>query len=260
MNLSIEVDVNGEVRKYRFGEVTDITVGREDDNLISPIVDSISRHHARIFFKDSSWFVKDLDSTNGSFLNDKKLAQEERLSNGDKLRFGKISATVTFEVQAELKSLPPAANAPVVPEKFAPAKPVSAAPAAAPAKPAPAPAAAPAAAPAKPAPAVDDVPELPVDDVPELTPVAPEPPKPPVSPISPITPIKPVLKKPVLGGGLKAGLKLPPRPGAAGAGLKLPPKPAAGLKAGLKLPPKANNALKPGLKLPPKTGAADAAK
>ena len=257
MNLKIDVEVNGEVRKYRFGEVTDITVGREDDNLISPIVDSISRHHARIFFKDSSWFVKDLDSTNGTFLNDKKIAQEERLSNGDKIRFGNAAAahvdvTITFEVQAELKPLPPAASAPVVPEKFAPAKPAVPEPAPAPKPAAPAPA---------PVPPVDDVPELPVDDVPELKPVAPEPPKSPISPISPVTPIKPALKKPVLGGGLKAGLKLPTRPGAAGAGLKLPPKPDAGLKAGLKLPPKANNALKPGLKLPPKTGpAADAAK
>ena len=246
MNLSIEVDVDGAVRKYRFGEVTDITIGREDDNVISPIVDSISRHHARIFFKDSSWFVKDLDSTNGSFLNDKKIEQEERLSNGDKLRFGKITATIALETQAELKSLPPTANAPVVPEKFA----------SAPAAPVPAPAPAPAAAPT-PAPAavVDDVPELPVDDVPELKPDAPEPPKPPASPLSPITPVKPALKKPVLGGGLKPGLKLPPRPGAAGAGLKLPAKPAGGLKPGLKLPPKPAGGLKPGLKLPTKPGA-----
>ncbi len=72
--------------------------------------------------------------------------------------------------------------------------------------------------------------------------------------------VKPLIRKPVIGGGLKPGLKLPPKP-ATGLkpGLKLPPKPA-GLKPGIKLPPKTTFQLKPGLKLPPKPGAGGPAK
>lgn len=234
MNLKTVVEVNGEARTYLFGEVTDITIGRNDDNIISPIVESISRHHAKLFFKDGDWYVHDLDSTNGSFLNDSKITKVEKISHGDKLRFGEVTITVSLCQPSAVKDMPAPSASPVVPEKFekspaTPAAPVTpVAPAAAPAAPA-----APAPAPA--VPVTDDVPELPVE---ELAPVASEPPKKDASPISPITPVKPALKRPVLGGGLKSGLKLPPKPNAMRPGLKLPPKPAVGLKPGLKLPGK----------------------
>ncbi|MBO5642930.1 MAG: FHA domain-containing protein [Kiritimatiellae bacterium] len=228
MNLKITFDVNGENRVYLFGEVTDITIGREDDNLISPILNSISRHHAKIFFKDSEWFVQDLNSTNGSFLNDKKIDKPEKLSQGDTVRFGELKIAISFCEPTGVKQMPAPAVEPVVPEKFD-------TPVVVPQTPAP----------VEPAveklePVVDDIPELPPV---EEKPAAAEPPK-AISPISPISPIKPALKKPVLGGGLKAGLKLPPKPNAMRPGLKLPPKPAVGLKPGLKLPGKTDAEVK----------------
>lgn len=241
MNLKISIGVNGGTREYKFGEVTEVTIGREDDNLISPIVDSISRHHARIFFKEDAWFVEDLDSTNGSFKGDERLAAKTpvKVLDGDKFRFGKVE--IVFEllgapVASVVKELPKPATEPVVPSctqnvKLPEVAPVAAVP--------------PPKAPEAMLEPVDDIPELKPE---EMKPVAPaeaaagaEAPK-SASPLSPISPAKPVLKKPVLGGGLKPGLKLPPRPGAAGGlkpGLKLPPKPAAGgLRPGLKLPGK----------------------
>lgn len=220
MNLKITFDVNGENRVYLFGEVTDVTIGREDDNLISPILDSISRHHAKFFFKESQWFVQDLNSTNGSFLNDKKIDKPEPLSQGDVVRVGELKISISLCEPTGVKEMPSPAIEPVVPEKFE--APVTAVKAEVP----------------QPAvvenlePVVDDIPDFPAT---EDKPAAEEPPK-AVSPISPISPIKPALKKPVLGGGLKTGLKLPPKPNAMRPGLKLPPKPAAGIKPGLKLP------------------------
>lgn len=47
----------------------------------------ISRFHAELFWKGSDLMIKDLGSTNGVFVNGKKIA-EESLHNGDKILFG----------------------------------------------------------------------------------------------------------------------------------------------------------------------------
>lgn len=65
----------------------DFKVGREvgcDLMLDNP---HISRFHAEIFWKGSQLFIKDLGSTNGVFVNGRKIA-EEPLHNGDKVLFG----------------------------------------------------------------------------------------------------------------------------------------------------------------------------
>ena len=46
------------------------------------------QQHARLFAKNNSWFVEDLGSTNGTFVNDQKLAAPAMLQPGDKVRVG----------------------------------------------------------------------------------------------------------------------------------------------------------------------------
>jgi serine/threonine-protein kinase len=52
----------------------------------------VSRRHATIFRRGEQWFVQDLGSTNGTFVNGQKLApnQSRVIRQGDKLRFGQI--------------------------------------------------------------------------------------------------------------------------------------------------------------------------
>ena len=52
----------------------------------------LSKTHARIFLRDGNFFIEDLGSTNGSYLNGRKLPRQAiRLKDTDKLTFGKIS-------------------------------------------------------------------------------------------------------------------------------------------------------------------------
>jgi hypothetical protein len=48
----------------------------------------VSQQHARIFGKNGSWFVEDLGSTNGTFVNEQKLAAPAMVQPGDRIRVG----------------------------------------------------------------------------------------------------------------------------------------------------------------------------
>ena len=48
----------------------------------------MSQQHARIFGKNGSWYVEDLGSTNGTFVNEQRLAAPAMLAPGDRIRVG----------------------------------------------------------------------------------------------------------------------------------------------------------------------------
>jgi HD-GYP domain-containing protein (c-di-GMP phosphodiesterase class II)/pSer/pThr/pTyr-binding forkhead associated (FHA) protein len=64
-----------------------LTIGREDNQLIQILDQGVSRAHAEIFRLGEMCFVRDLNSTNGTFVNDVKVT-EELLKNGDELLIG----------------------------------------------------------------------------------------------------------------------------------------------------------------------------
>ncbi|EFK95356.1 FHA domain containing protein [sediment metagenome] len=65
-----------------------ITVGRNDDNTISVDNLAVSGYHARIDKAGDDYILTDLQSTNGTFVNDKKIVSH-KLSHGDNVIIGK---------------------------------------------------------------------------------------------------------------------------------------------------------------------------
>ena len=65
-----------------------LTIGRKMDNDI--VIDNlaVSGHHARVVEETGTYFVEDTGSTNGTFVNDMKIAKQ-RLQPGDQIRVGK---------------------------------------------------------------------------------------------------------------------------------------------------------------------------
>src|ERR1044071_3964367 len=51
---------------------------------------SVSRRHALVTSEDGDWFVEDIGSGNGTFLNDRVLSQRAILSSGDRIRLGSV--------------------------------------------------------------------------------------------------------------------------------------------------------------------------
>jgi two-component system, cell cycle response regulator len=65
-----------------------LTIGR-DETLPWHIPDrGVSSQHARIIHEDGAFAVEDLDSTNGTFLNGRRISQVERLRDGDRIQLG----------------------------------------------------------------------------------------------------------------------------------------------------------------------------
>lgn len=65
-----------------------ITIGRHIANSL-PIPDAeISRRHAQIFPKDDAFFISDLGSRNGVFVNGEKVTEQQELKSGDEIALG----------------------------------------------------------------------------------------------------------------------------------------------------------------------------
>jgi len=76
-----------------------VTIGREAGSDIVLDDPQVSRHHARLTLQGASYFVEDLGSTNGSFVNGRRVMAPTPLNPGDKLGLGD---TVVLEVQGGL--------------------------------------------------------------------------------------------------------------------------------------------------------------
>ena len=69
------------------------TVGRVEDNTFQIADASVSSHHAEILLRGADIVIKDLNSTNGTFINGEKVS-EVVLKPGQTLRFGQVELKI----------------------------------------------------------------------------------------------------------------------------------------------------------------------
>ncbi len=73
------------------------TIGRSQDNSIRIVDLRLSRRHARIDFRDGGFWLSDLDSSYGTFVNQTRLDEPRRLQSGDVIEVGTTRLSVTLE-------------------------------------------------------------------------------------------------------------------------------------------------------------------
>lgn len=71
----------------------DMLVGRHQDADVVLQAADVSRRHAGLLLKDNALWVQDLNSSNGTFINDVRIAVETEVQNGDSLRFASVQYT-----------------------------------------------------------------------------------------------------------------------------------------------------------------------
>lgn len=71
-----------------------LEIGRADTCAVVLQDTYVSQVHARVFPKDCEWFVEDLGSTNGTYLNRAKVTLPSSIGPGDEIRIGKTTLEV----------------------------------------------------------------------------------------------------------------------------------------------------------------------
>ena len=86
MQLAIVEPAEQKGRRYDLAD--ELTVGRAAGCQVTIDDTYASQLHARVFARDGQLFVEDLGSTNGTYLNRKKVQGPQVMRRGDRLQVG----------------------------------------------------------------------------------------------------------------------------------------------------------------------------
>lgn len=77
--------------------VPEVIIGRSPTCAYTIHNETVSSNHARLSYHHEQWWVEDLRSTNGTFINDERVATPMVMMNGDDLRCGQVTIRVQIE-------------------------------------------------------------------------------------------------------------------------------------------------------------------
>ncbi len=80
----------------------EIMLGRDAHCDLSVSDDTLSAHHARIRFHHGQWWLEDLNSTNGTFLNREKLTTPAVVITGDEFKCGNTMFSIRIDADDKL--------------------------------------------------------------------------------------------------------------------------------------------------------------
>jgi pSer/pThr/pTyr-binding forkhead associated (FHA) protein len=91
------------------------TIGRKQGNdLVLDWDGAVSRYHAELELVAGCWFVTDLDSANGTWVNGKRIDAKKALRVGDELRVGDTNLWLVGDVSDSMSTTSPAQKAPTL--------------------------------------------------------------------------------------------------------------------------------------------------
>src|SRR5579862_1157888 len=119
----------GEQRRMVFNK-PEVTIGRVQGNDIVLPKGNVSKRHARIVLKDGKFIIVDLKSTNGTYVNGRKITSPLVVKDADKIYIGDFIVGVDESASSEGESsssetgaTPPGADRPSAPSDGRDARP-----------------------------------------------------------------------------------------------------------------------------------------
>jgi predicted component of type VI protein secretion system len=98
-------------------KVDKTAVGRVEDNAFQIAVASVSSHHCEILLRGEDVVVKDLNSTNGTFINNQQITGEAVLKSGEVLRLGQVEMRLETGAPGAAPAPPPSPKPAATPPK-----------------------------------------------------------------------------------------------------------------------------------------------
>ena len=92
-------------------EEGEFLIGRGKDCKLRPNSELVSRHHCCITLDDTGVRVREMGSTNGTFLNGRRITEETRVTNGDLVTVGPLTFAVIVVGPRPVGQVEPEADA-----------------------------------------------------------------------------------------------------------------------------------------------------
>src|SRR3954468_17792907 len=99
----------GEPKQLSFDK-NEATIGRVQGNDVVLPKGNVSKRHCRIYSQDGHFSVEDLKSTNGTYVNGRKITEPTVVSTADKVYVGDFIVRVDNATPAEVPTPPPPGN------------------------------------------------------------------------------------------------------------------------------------------------------
>jgi pilus assembly protein CpaF len=103
--FSIVIHEKGGTERREVFDTTEVSVGRVQGNHIVLPKGNVSKRHARLLYRDGRFIVTDLNSTNGTYVNRRRIAQATIVREGDRIYVGDF--VLRIEPSAESADAPP---------------------------------------------------------------------------------------------------------------------------------------------------------
>jgi len=87
-SIQLVIKTSDGMEKIVFFQQDEITIGRALGNTIVLTDDALSANHARVLYNHAQWWLEDIGSTNGTFLNKEKISSPTVIINTDQFKCG----------------------------------------------------------------------------------------------------------------------------------------------------------------------------
>lgn len=103
--ITIFVKILQGIETQRVFSQNEIMIGRDTHCDLSMMDETMSAHHARLVHHHGQWWLEDLNSTNGTFLNGERLSTPAVIITSDEFKCGNTFFGIRVEAEDNLSPL-----------------------------------------------------------------------------------------------------------------------------------------------------------
>lgn len=100
----IVTQVDSDPPAVRSFGISEVLIGRDPNCLLTISNEMVSAQHARLSYHHNQWWVEDLHSTNGTFLNGERVYTPTVLVAGDEMTLGRVNLEISFRERTRVPS------------------------------------------------------------------------------------------------------------------------------------------------------------